>query len=63
MNQKAFTRTASISRQLGVIKKLPTGAFRSDLAKAAVATLRQQGVDVRGAKWKKATVKVTAGGK
>ncbi len=63
MNQKAFTRTASISRQFGVIKKLPTGAFRSDLAKAAVATLRQQGVDVRGAKWKKATVKVTAGGK
>ena len=63
MNQKAFTRTASISRQFGVIKKLPTGAFRSDLAKAAVATLRQQGLDVRGAKWKKATVKVTAGGK
>ena len=63
MNQKAFTRTASISRQFGVIKKLPTGAFRSDLAKAATATLRQQGLDVRGLKWKKATVKVTAGGK
>jgi NitT/TauT family transport system substrate-binding protein len=63
MNQKAFSRTASISRQFGVIKKLPTGAFRSDLAKAAVAALKKQGVDVNGAKWKKATVKVTAGGK
>jgi NitT/TauT family transport system substrate-binding protein len=63
MNQKAFTRTASISRQFGVIKKLPTGAFRSDLAKAAVAALKKQGIDTTGAKWKKASVKVTAGGK
>jgi NitT/TauT family transport system substrate-binding protein len=63
MNQKAFTRTASISRQFGVIKKLPSGAFRSDLAKAAVKALKAKGVDTVGAKWKKATVKVTAGGK
>ena len=63
MNQKAFTRTASISRQFGVIKKLPTGAFRTDLAKAALATLRAKGIDVTGAKWKKATVTLRAGGK
>jgi len=63
MDQKAFTRTASISRQFGVIKKLPTGAFRSDLAKAAVKALKAKKIDTVGAKWKKATVKVTAGGK
>jgi len=63
MNQKAFTRTASISRQFGVIKTLPKGAFRSDLAKAAVAALKKSGIDTTGAKWKKANVKVTAGGK
>ena len=63
MNQKAFTRTASISRQFGVIKKLPKGAYRTDLAKAALKSLRAKGIDVNGAKWKKANVKVTAGGK
>ncbi|MDX6424473.1 MAG: NitT/TauT family transport system substrate-binding protein [Gaiellaceae bacterium] len=63
MNQKAFTRTASISRQFGVIKKLPKGAYRTDLAKAALKSLRAKGVDVNGANWKKANVKVTAGGK
>ena len=63
MNQKAFTRTASISRQFGVIKKLPSGAFRSDLAKAAVRALNARKIDTVGAKWKKAKVKVTPGGK
>jgi NitT/TauT family transport system substrate-binding protein len=63
MNQQAFTRTASISRQFGVIKKLPTGAFRTDLAKAALATLRAKGIDVTGTKWKKTTVTLRLGGK
>jgi len=63
MNQKAFTRTASISRQFGVIKKLPTGAFRTDLAKAALKSLKAKGIDVTGAKWKKATVTLRLGGK
>ena len=52
-----------ISRQFGVIKKLPKGAYRTDLAKAALAALKAKGVDTVGAKWKKANVKVTAGGK
>lgn len=63
MNAKAFGRTASISKQFGVIKKAPSGAYRTDLAKAAVAALKKQGVDVVGAKWKKAAVKVSPGGK
>jgi hypothetical protein len=63
MDKAAFNRTAQISKQFKVINKLPTGAYRDDLAKAAVAQLKKQGVDVYGKKWKKAVVKVTPGGK
>jgi NitT/TauT family transport system substrate-binding protein len=63
MNKQAFDRTAKIAKQFKVIKKTPSGAYRDDLAKAAVAQLKSQGVDVNGNKWKKAVVKVTPGGK
>jgi NitT/TauT family transport system substrate-binding protein len=60
---KAFSRTAKIAQQFKVIKKAPSGAYRTDLAKAAVAQLKAQHVDVLGKGWKKAKVKVTEGGK
>jgi NitT/TauT family transport system substrate-binding protein len=63
MDKAAFDRTARIAKQFKVIKKTPSGAYRDDLAKAAVAQLKSQGVDVNGRKWKKAVVKVTPGGK
>jgi NitT/TauT family transport system substrate-binding protein len=63
MDKKAYSRTARIAKQFGAIKKAASGAYRDDIAKAAVAQLKSQGVDVLGKKWKKATVKVTAGGK
>jgi NitT/TauT family transport system substrate-binding protein len=63
MDKAAFDRTAKISKQFKVIAMSPSGAYRDDLAKAAVAQLKSQGVDVNGKKWKKAVVKVTAGGK
>jgi NitT/TauT family transport system substrate-binding protein len=63
MDKAAFSRTAQIAKQFKVIKKLPNGAYRDDLAKAAVAQLKSQGVDVNGKSWKKAVVKVTPGGK
>jgi NitT/TauT family transport system substrate-binding protein len=63
MNAAAFNRTAKIAQEFKVITKAPKGAWRSDLAKAAVADLKKEGVDVTGANWKKATVQVTAGGK
>ncbi len=59
---KAFSRTARIAQQFKVIKNAPSGAYRVDLAKAAVARLKAQGVDVYGKKWKKAKVAVTEGG-
>jgi NitT/TauT family transport system substrate-binding protein len=63
MDPKAFNRTATIAKQFKVIKKVPSGAYRTDLAKAAVASLKAKGIDVNGLKWKKANVKVTEGGK
>jgi NitT/TauT family transport system substrate-binding protein len=59
----AFNRTAKIAQQFKVIKKAPSGAYRTDLATAAVAMLKKDGVDVYGRTWKKAVVAVTAGGK
>jgi NitT/TauT family transport system substrate-binding protein len=63
MNKAAYGRTAAIAKQFGVIKKAPTGAYRTDLAAKAVASLKSQGVDVFGKNWKPANVHVTAGGK
>jgi NitT/TauT family transport system substrate-binding protein len=64
MNKADYARTASISQQFGVIKKAPTaGAYRTDLATKAVAMLKAKGLDVNGASWKPANVKVTPGGK
>ena len=64
MDPAAFKQTASIAFKFKVIKKpASSAAYRSDLAKKAVAALKAQGVDVYGKKWKKATVKLTAGGK
>jgi len=64
MNKADYARTASISKQFGVIKKAPTaGAYRTDLAAKAVAQLKAKGLDVNGASWKPAKVAVTAGGK
>jgi NitT/TauT family transport system substrate-binding protein len=64
MDPKSFARTARISKQFGVIKKPATSAaYRTDLARAALATLKAQHVDVYGRHWHKAKVKVTPGGK
>jgi NitT/TauT family transport system substrate-binding protein len=63
MNKASFDRTARIAKQFKVISKTPSGAYRDDLAKAAVVQLKSQGVDVNGRAWRKANVKVTPGGK
>jgi NitT/TauT family transport system substrate-binding protein len=63
MNPIAYTRTAAIAKQFKVITKAPSGAYRTDLAKAANAMLRKQGVNTTGLGWKAVVVKVTPGGK
>ena len=63
MDTAAFNRTAHIAKQFKVIKKLPTAAYRTDLAKAAVKGLKKQGMDVVGKHYKPITVVLKAGGK
>jgi NitT/TauT family transport system substrate-binding protein len=63
MDPASYKRTADISLKYKIIKKAPSGAYRTDLATAAVAALKKQGVDVVGASWQKAAVTVTPGGK
>jgi len=63
IDKASYSRTAKISKQFKVVKKTPSGAYRDDLAKAAVAQLKKQNVDVNGLSWKKAKIKVTPGGK
>ena len=64
MDPASWARTASIAKRYGIIKKAPAaGSYRTDIAKAAVAGLKSQGLNVVGANWKKAVVKVTEGGK
>ena len=46
-----------------MIKKAPSGAYRTDLAAKAVASLKAGGADVNGNSWKPIVVKLTAGGK
>ena len=63
MNAADYNRTAQISKQFGVVKATPSGAYRTDLAAKAVAQLKAQGLDVSGKSWKPANVKVSPGGK
>ncbi len=63
MNAAAFNQTATIAKQFKVISKAPSGAYRTDLATKAVASLKAAGADVNGNSWKPAVVKLTAGGK
>jgi NitT/TauT family transport system substrate-binding protein len=64
MDEKAFERTADIAFNFKVIKKpAAEESFRTDLAKAAVKMVKDDGLDVNGDDWKKQNVTVTAGGK
>jgi len=63
MNTADYKRTAQISQQFGVIKKAPSGAYRTDLAEKAIAQLKAQGLDVYGKSWKPLNVKISPGGK
>ena len=63
MDPAQFKNTANIALRFKVIKKkASTAAYRTDLAKKAVAALKKQGVDVTGKSWKKSVVTLKAGG-
>jgi len=64
MDPAAFARSAKIVKTYGKLSKLPGHeAYRTDLARAADAILKKQGVNIYGKNWKKAKLSVTAGGK
>ena len=64
MDPVEFKRTATIAKTYKVIKKPATkAAYRTDLAKKAVANLRKQGLDVLGKGFKKRVVVLKEGGK
>jgi NitT/TauT family transport system substrate-binding protein len=63
MSSAAAARTVQVATQGKLITKKPTGWYRTDLAKAAVAALKKQGINVTGTTWKPAVVKITPGGK
>jgi len=64
MDPVEFKRTATIAKTYKVIKKPASkAAYRTDLAKKAIANLRKKGVDVRGQGFKKKVVVLKEGGK
>jgi NitT/TauT family transport system substrate-binding protein len=63
MDPASAKRTASVALQGQLIKKAPTGWYRTDLAKAAIANLKRKNVNVTGKSYKPAVVTVTEGGK
>jgi NitT/TauT family transport system substrate-binding protein len=63
MDPASFDRTARISKQFKVISKSPSGAYITNLAKAADAQLKAHGLDIFGLHWKPAVVHITPGGK
>jgi NitT/TauT family transport system substrate-binding protein len=64
MDKASYTRTWQLMKKFGGIKKAPTaGAYRTDLAAAAVAGLKQEGTDVFGKNYKPIVVHLTPGGK
>jgi hypothetical protein len=64
MDPVEFKKTAAIAKTYKVIKKPATNAaYRTDLAKKAVANLKKQGYDVLGRGFKKKVVVLKEGGK
>jgi NitT/TauT family transport system substrate-binding protein len=64
MDPASYARSAKIVKTYGKLKKLPGHeAYRTDIAKAAQATLKKQHLDIYGRTWRKAKIKLTPAGK
>ena len=63
MDEALWAQTVAVSLEGQIITAEPTeGAYRSDLAEAAVAMLKDGGNDVTGESWVPAEVEITPGG-
>ncbi len=64
MDPASYAQTWKLMKQFGGITKTPSaGTYRTDLVEAAVAGLKQQGLDVYGKSYKPLKVTLTPGGK
>jgi NitT/TauT family transport system substrate-binding protein len=63
MDQALWDQTVAVALEGEVISAEPTeGAFRTDLAQAAVDALTEEGLDMTGESWEPLVVEVTPGG-
>ena len=63
MNKADYDTTVQIATDYGVVKNDPgEGVYTTEYAEAAVAELKDEGVDVNGADWQAPDVEVTEGG-
>ena len=63
MDQGLWDQTIDVATSEGILAEEPdSGAFRTDLAEAAVASLEEEGLDVNGEGWERRTVELREGG-
>jgi NitT/TauT family transport system substrate-binding protein len=63
MNELLWNQTIKVSTDEGILGDAPTqGAFRTDLAEQALASLRSRNVDVIGDGWAPQTIELKEGG-
>jgi NitT/TauT family transport system substrate-binding protein len=63
MDQGLWDQTVEVATSQGILESAPdSGAFRTDLAEAAVKSLEDEGVDVTGADWSRRTITLNEGG-
>ncbi len=64
MDPASFKRAAKIVKKFGKLKQTPSASsYRTDLAKAADAMVKKDGLDIYGKHWNKLKVKIVPGGK
>jgi hypothetical protein len=63
MDQDLWDQTVDVATSEGILDAEPdSGAFRTDLAEAAVKSLEDEGVDVNGEGWERRDVTLNEGG-
>ncbi len=63
MDQALWDQTVQVAVEQGILDEAPDdGAFRTDLAQAAVEALDDEGLDVNGDDWQRQTVELREGG-
>lgn len=63
MNQPLWDQTIDVATTEGILKAAPdSGAYRTDLAEAAIKALKDEGLDVNGSGWQRIQVELKEGG-